>query len=99
MEALVHFFYHGDYLPDGYDADMDKFKMDTAFHGAVLGIAKAYGVEKLQVLSEGLLKRAGAKDCPSHQAEHDGVQGSTGGSQGSAGGSTVPAGGREIRMV
>lgn len=58
VEAMVHFFYHGNYLPDNYDADTAKFDKDAGFHVAVMMMAKAYEVKELEALAQGLMEKA-----------------------------------------
>lgn len=54
----MHFFYHGDYLPDNYGADQARFDGDFGFHAAVRDLAGEYGVEELRALAGVLLERA-----------------------------------------
>lgn len=93
VEALVHFFYHGDYLPDGYDVDMDKFDKDMEFHTAVQQVARAYGVKQLGVLARYHLAKARdggvGGESGLQRVEHVDVQGP----------SQVSTQGRGVRMV
>jgi hypothetical protein len=58
MEAMVHFFYHGDYYPSNYIMDEARFDADSGFHHAVLQVALAYGVNDLQILATELKEKA-----------------------------------------
>lgn len=58
IDALVHFFYHGDYLPTNYSADKVRFDLDTDFHAEVLRVATAYDVLDLMVLAKNLKEKA-----------------------------------------
>lgn len=72
VEAMVHFFYHGNYLPDNYDADTAKFDKDAGFHVAVMMMAKAYEVKELEALAQKLMEKAFDKGAD--RGEHVGLQ-------------------------
>lgn len=58
IDAMIHFFYHGDYYPNNYDADTAHFDADRDFHADVLRVAKVYEVKELEEIATELLEKA-----------------------------------------